>query len=511
VAVTDRRASLSLPPRLLLWVAISAYGFGFAALSILRYRAFDAGRFDLGNMTQAVWATAHGHPLAVTNLQGEQVSRLGSHVDPILVAFAPLWWAWPSPSMLLAAQAVAVALGALPVFWLARKHLGSERAALGFALAYLLYPAVEWLTLNEFHPVALACPLLLYAFWYLDEDRLAPFASFAVLAALTKEEIPLVIAGMGIWYALSRRRYRAGGAIAVFGAALALVFVEVVLPHFGTGGSSDFYARYAAVGGSPRGVVETLFTHPGRLLTIAFDREGLAYVAELVLPLALLFVAAPAALVAAIPELGLNLLSATSTQTSIQQHYTAGLIPPLVAASVLGAARLARGDKRRAQAIAVVAVAAALVGNYRLGAMPFWRGLPGAGSYPDASGHVSDHDRVAERALRLIPDGDVVSATNSLGSHLSARRRFLSVPVLRDARWIAADATSPGYADRWDPVAVAALLERLERSPRWRLVFSEDGILVFKRAATSSAKRTASTASRATTSHTIRSSAKTSR
>ena len=31
--------------------------------------------------------------------------------------------------------------------------------ALGFALVYLLYPATEWLTLNEFHPVALACPV----------------------------------------------------------------------------------------------------------------------------------------------------------------------------------------------------------------------------------------------------------------------------------------------------------------------------------------------------------------
>ena len=154
----------------------------FGALSILRHQAFNTGRFDLGNMAQAVWATAHGHPLAITNLEGEQVSRLGSHVDPILVAFAPLWWIWPSPSMLLAAQAIAIALGALPVFWLARKHLGSERAGLGFALAYLLYPAVQWLTLAEFHPVALACPLL-FAFWYLDEDRLVPFAIFAGLAA----------------------------------------------------------------------------------------------------------------------------------------------------------------------------------------------------------------------------------------------------------------------------------------------------------------------------------------
>ena len=177
---------MSLRPKYLLVAAISAYAAGFAALSILRYRAFSTGRFDLGNMAQAVWATAHGHPLAITNIQGDQVSRLGSHVDPILVAFAPLWWVWPSPSMLLAAQAVAIALGALPVFWLAHKHLGSERAGLGFALAYLLYPAVQWLTLAEFHPVALACPLLLFAFWYLDEDRLVPFAIFAVLAALTK-------------------------------------------------------------------------------------------------------------------------------------------------------------------------------------------------------------------------------------------------------------------------------------------------------------------------------------
>ena len=49
-------------------------------------------------MVQAVWSTAHGHPLQVTNLRGDQVSRLGAHVDPILVVFAPLWWLWPSPS-----------------------------------------------------------------------------------------------------------------------------------------------------------------------------------------------------------------------------------------------------------------------------------------------------------------------------------------------------------------------------------------------------------------------------
>jgi uncharacterized membrane protein len=100
--------------------------------------------------------------------------------------------------MLLVLQDAAMALGALPVFLLARKHLRSERAGVAFALVYLLYPATTWTALNEFHPVALATPLLLAAIWALDEHRLVLFSAFALLAATTKEEIPLVIAGIGV-------------------------------------------------------------------------------------------------------------------------------------------------------------------------------------------------------------------------------------------------------------------------------------------------------------------------
>jgi hypothetical protein len=94
---------------------------------------------------------------------------------------------------------------------------------------------------------------------------------------------------------------------------------------------------------------------------------------------------------------------------------------------------------------------------------------------------VTDHDRIAQRALRLIPGGDVVSATNTLGAHLSARRRVLSFPYLEDSKWIAADETQPGYADRYAPIPTATQLAALRRSPEWQLVFEEDGILVFRR------------------------------
>jgi uncharacterized membrane protein len=457
-----------------------AYAAGFSALSTLRHLSFATGRFDLGNMVQAVWATAHGHPLAITDLQGEQISRLAAHVDPILVAFAPLWWVWPSPTMLLTTQSAAIAVGALPVFWLARKHLVNDQAALGFALAYLLYPAVQWLTLNEFHPVALATPLLLFALWYLDEDRLLAFALFAAAACLCKEEIPMVVAALGAWYAVARRRWVPGGVIVLTGAAAVAIAIAVVIPHFNEGATSAFYGRYEEVGGSPTGILETAATDPGKLLSVAFDERGVHYVAELVLPLALLCLLSPLALVA-VPELAVNLLSATPTQTSIHFHYTAGAIPGLVGASVLGAAFVARRRPSLAVPLSALVVVASLAANYRLGPLPIWRELPGGETLQAYATHVSAHDRSAARAVDVVPEGVVVSATNSLGAHLSDRRRVLSFPYVREAQWIAADETQPGYGDRIAPLATAVRLARLRRNPAWELVFAENGVLVFRR------------------------------
>jgi uncharacterized membrane protein len=466
--------------RLLLWSAIAAFAAGFGTLSALRHLAFNTGRFDLGNMTQAVWSTAHGDVLEVTNLRGEQMSRLGAHFDPILAAFAPLWWLWPDPTMLVVVQAVAIALGAVPVFLLARKHLGSERAGAGFALAYLLYPPTQWLALNEFHAVALATPLLLLAFWYLDEDRLAAFAIVAALACLTKEHVPLTAAAFGVWYAFGRGRRRAGATIAAAGVAVAALAIGVVVPHFAPRGASPFEGRYQAVGGSPGGIAETLLTDPLRVLGEMFGGNGIPYLLELVLPLAALPLLAPLTALVALPELAANLLSTTRTQQSIHFHYTAAAIPGLVVAAVFGAARL-RAQRGWVQPVATAVVVVALGANYLLGAIPVWRSFPGGEALGTREHLVSAHDDVATRAVRLIPDDAVVSATNSLGAHLSDRRRVHSFPFLHDSTWVAADETRPGYGDRISALATSERLRRLRLDPDWRIVFDEDGVTVFRK------------------------------
>jgi uncharacterized membrane protein len=423
-------------------VAVAATGYAviFSAVSVLRHRAFESGRFDLGNMTQAVWSTANGDVLSVTDVHGEQISRLGAHFDPVLVAFAPLWWLWPSPELLLVVQATAVAAGAIPLYLLARRHVAARPAA-ALAIAYLLFPPVQWLTLSDFHPVALACPLLLAAWLFLDRRRLVPFAIFAAAAIATKEHVGLAVAGLGLWYALRYRAWSRGAAVVALAGGAALVAVLVVVPHFAPAGSSAFESRYD----SP-----------------SLDGRDLGYIARLLLPLALLPLAAPLPLVAALPELALNLLSSTTTQTSVRTHYAATIVPALLVATVFATARLG------ARA-AYLAAGAALLGTIVLG--PIGR----VGIRADA------HDAAARSAVELVPDGAPVSATNTLGAHLSERERIFSFPVLREATWAAVDTRRLTYLDSLRPERARPALAALREDPEWRLVFARDGVLVFRR------------------------------
>jgi uncharacterized membrane protein len=429
-------------------------------------------------MTQAIWATLHGHFLSTTTESGAQVSRLAIHVDPFLVLLAPLWWVWSSPVMLVVLQALAVSAGALPVFWLARKHLQDERAAVFFVFAYLLYPSTQFNAFavsTGFHAVTIAIPLLLLAIWFLDEGRLVPFAVVAALAATTKEEIPLVIGLLGIWYA--RRSGRWGVGLALFGGGLALTLFDflVVLPHFG-GGAYTFGDRYAVVGGSPGGIARTAVTHPMALVHDVATTHKLVYLLLVFVPFLGLWLFEPLLILGVVPELAINLLSNDPNQTAIPFHGASAIVPFVVAASIFGLARLRRiaprfeGQVRRAAVYACAAVAVTAVYS------PF---VIGIGWASQALSSNPLHRAKAE-ALAQIPPGVSVSASNQLGGHLSARLRIMIFPVIREAKWVVVDRHDPTYQDG---AAYLRRIDALQRAGGWSLAYSSHGVLVFRRLA----------------------------
>jgi uncharacterized membrane protein len=452
------------------------YAAAFTFFAIVRHLAFLSQKEDLGTMAQAISTTLHGHFLATTTEAGDQVSRLGVHVDPFLVLLTPLWFVWSSPLMLVTLQALAVSAGAFPVFWLARKHLRSERAAVFFVFAYLLYPSTQFNAFavsSGFHSVTIAIPLLLLAIWFLDEDRLVPFTVVALLAATTKEEIPLVIGLLGIWYGSSHGRWRVGLPLFAVGLAVTLVDFLVVIPHFNSGGYI-FGDRYDAVGGSPGGIARTAVTDPMALVRDVATAHKLVYLLLVFLPFLGLWLFEPLLLLGVVPELAINLLSSDPNQTAIPFHGASGMIPFVVAASILGLARLRRRKPRPAEYVQRIALYACAAVAVTAVYSPF---VVGVGWASQALPSNAEH-RAKARAVALVPAGVPVSASNQLGGHLSERLRIMIFPVVREARWVVVDRNDSTYEDHRGFLSEIA---GLRHAAAWHLVYSSHGVLVFRK------------------------------
>jgi uncharacterized membrane protein len=372
--------------------------------------------------------------------------------------------------LLLVVQVLAVASGALPVFWLACKHLDSSRAAAHFAFAYLLYPATQFnaFTIGDgFHSVSLALPLVLYAVWFLDEDRLVAFSVVALLAATTKEEIPLAVGCLGIWYAF-RRGHRLFG-LSVFAAGLTVTLFDLlwVIPHFSATGIDPFVGRYRAVGGTPGGMAHKLVTDPMAFVHAVATGHKAFYVVVLFVPFLGLWLFEPLLFLGAVPELVIDLLSSKGHQTSIGYQYTAGIAPFVVAASIFGAARF----RRQAVPLSLwVLVATALVAVLspinQIG-----HDVRSLGS-PLVSGKA--------HALSLIPDGVAVSASNELGGYLSERRYIYTFPSIGRSRWIVVD-----IHDRTSHIpGFKRDVRSYETDKAWRVVFFSHGVAVLRKRST---------------------------
>lgn len=489
-AVTDHRR-LSVPRSrlsLLVYGGTLLWGVLFAVGALLEQHFFLLRRYDLGNFTQAIWSTAHGHVLRVTEVGGEQVSRLGIHVDPIILGLVPFWWIWPSPNLLLVVQVMALAAGAIPLYWLGRKHLQSPGDAALISAAYLISPALTWNALHEFDAVALAVPLLMACIWFLDEERLWAFAGAAALAVLCQEQIGVIVACLGAVYGWRTRRWAPAATIVVLGLSVTLVDLRVVLPHFSDG--SPYASRFSGVGGSAGGVLTTSVAHPSAIVHRLVNAAHLFGLVVLFVPvLALCF--RSAIMLAAAPQLAFVLLSARLGDIAPSSQNILPILPFVFAGTVYALRPRSEFPKWRAGHVLVASIAcAAFFGPFNPLLLP----------------SISPHHAAAERrAVALVPSRAAVSATNFLGAHLAARRYLYEFPIIRKATWIVLDVRDPELPNMgflrgrhgtavWkrdlilQPTLMKSEIRKLEASRRWRRVFSSNGVMVFTRRSPAAAR-----------------------
>jgi uncharacterized membrane protein len=469
------------------WLALGIVGLlivlyiaFFSALAVAQHEALQTYSADLGNHDQAIWNTIHGRLFRFTNMAGLD-SRLALHFEPILLPLSLSYLVYSDPRTLLVLQTVMVGLGALPVFWLAREKLNSDLAALVFPLAYLLFPALEAANLFDFHTVTLAASFLLYAFYFMQSRRYGLFGLFAILAMSCKEDIPLLVAMMGIYIFVFQKARKAGVLTFVGSGCWFYVAVFLISPRFSPIGQNVHLERYAYLGQTSQEMVNTVLTQPGLIWEqLVIEARAGHYLCQLLMPVAFTSLLSLQTFLISLPSLAINLLSQYEPMQEVSRyHYAAPLVPFVIISSVYGVDFLAtlgweRLKVRKRNALyflSGVVLVASLCYHYYRGFSP----LSAQFQWPV----VTEHHRLIQKFIDMIPPTASLSAQFNLNPHLSQRESIYVCPYIKDVEYVFLDVSSLINKDNYQEWLKTRLLE----SGQFGLVAAEDGYLLLRRGA----------------------------
>jgi uncharacterized membrane protein len=513
-------------PRFLLAGLITAYAIYFSVYTINRHNTLHSYTADLSLIDQPIWNTVIG-PGGFMELTwgSQQQPRLAEHFEPILVPLALLFYLWDDVRIQLIAQSIALALGAIPVYWITKAQLTinneqltnqtsnpaalrsgdyslqslfsnlSSWAGLAFAAVYLFYPHLQAANIADFHADPFVVTPLLLAFWYATQKRWGWMWFWALVVMATKETLPTLAAMLGIWLiATADRQWLTvktplgnsavngqwsvvihGFGLILVGAAwflIATFFIVAPLArqYFGTDGPIYLVNRYAG---------ETYW------LDMLLEPARWQYLAGLLAATGFLPLLAPELLLLGLPVLLANFFSNFPGQYSGEQHYSAPLVAVFILAAIYGVRRLIKKAPSRQinhQNAKVTTLIAALLWllTWSLAYHAFHGWTPFS-IRTEIYAMTSAAARLPDMAARIPPQA-VVSASAALHPHLAHRQVIYTFPTIQEAEYLLVDVTDiPGVHPN---DARARLLDLLNHE--WQILEADQGLILAQKSSAAS-------------------------
>ena len=384
------------PPRAL-WILAIALGLLGWSVSALRHGLLQSNAYDLGLFDQWVWLISQGLP-PISSM--EHVHVLADHGAWLLYGAGALYKLLPSVQWLLAGQALALSLTAIPIWWLAQQAGLRPRGCWLACGLWWLQPVVFNTLLFDVHPETWVMPAFAWALWAERAERPRLWLALLLLMLGARDGLVLVIGGIGLDLAW-RRRWRWSAAAAGLAAAWLLLLSRWLYPWLRDGEGPKAAARmFSHLSGGPMQILQNLDWS-----------GGLQYLVLLCLPCLWLWrrQSLPTLLIG-LPLVLVNLLSASASYRTLIHHYSLPLAVVAVVAAIdsgLAAGRLRRGPDWAL--IWATACWLALAKPWFFSG-PYLQRLPSLGSTQEA-------------IARVQPD-DAVLSTSYLVPQLSQRRRI---------------------------------------------------------------------------------------
>jgi uncharacterized membrane protein len=177
--------------------AVLVYTVFFTVMTTLRYLSLNASAYDLGIYNQSMYTAARSGRFFyyTTDLSANpKGSIFGAHFSPVFFLILPVYALFPRVETMLAIQSFVLALGAIPVFLIARK-LTSVKVALILSVLYLLSPLIQGVNWFDFHPEAFIPVSFLAAIYAMENKK--PLLYFAsILIAVSSLEFMPALTGL---------------------------------------------------------------------------------------------------------------------------------------------------------------------------------------------------------------------------------------------------------------------------------------------------------------------------
>src|SRR5262249_51820242 len=216
-----------------IFLVLSAFVIIAVLCKVAQYYGYLIRDWDTGIYSNLIWNLVNGNWFHSDVLN---TNFIGEHFSPIIALFVPLFWIYPSPVWLVAAQGLAVGTTYVLLFFVALKIFRDANTgfakllALCFAFWAFLYPPLTSALLFEFHPSTLAIPLLAAAVLALLHSRDRVLWLLIAVLLLPKETAPLAVLGLSCYAGLVLSRRRLALALGVVAGVSAVLIMGVVMP-----------------------------------------------------------------------------------------------------------------------------------------------------------------------------------------------------------------------------------------------------------------------------------------
>jgi uncharacterized membrane protein len=452
--------SWNMKGHLPLLLMILVYAFVFSYATVTRLYALKTYAYDLGNYNQALYTTLRGYGFLyyTADLPVTNGSMMGVHFSPILLMILPIYALYPAPANLLVLKSFVLALGAVPVYQLARFVLKTKKWGFLFAAVYLLNPVVQGINWFDFHPEAFFLTFFLFTLYYGLKGSWSKYLLFSILALTTTEysAILLVLESIYLLWAhaeetknslkslkhLELRNINARFKYPLTTVILAIVWFFIgllVISFFSPGnpmvGGGATQWKTLGADGTLSVPLRVLISPQSALAALSVDWPiKLAYLAILFGSTAFLSFLSPKCLIITLPWFMVALLSDYSAFYYIGNQYPVFLLPPIIVASIVGAERFLEFASKKnihfdhKKMLAISLLIATLLFSFL--SSPLY-GLH-LGEWPDLTyglDQITEHDRIVMQILSYIPPDASVITQQNIFPLLSSRTNSFVIPL----------------------------------------------------------------------------------